>query len=55
MIAYAEKVASEYESEPQEERFEILMTSMRSQTQKMFMLSGIMSERNITPMITVKF
>ena len=27
MIAYAEKVASEYESEPQEERFEILMTS----------------------------
>ena len=27
MIAYAEKVASEYESEPQEERFEVLMTS----------------------------
>ena len=27
MIAYAERVASEYESEPQEERFEILMTS----------------------------
>ena len=27
MIAYAEKVASEYESEPQEERLEILMTS----------------------------
>ena len=27
MIAYAEKVASEYESEPKEERLEILMTS----------------------------